>query len=61
MVRSEAMSDRDRAEETWLAMATPDPAFFLAEANEGEMGQEAEPRDRRVVGGARRAIPYRED
>lgn len=53
MVTSEAMSGRERTEEAWLAMATPDPAFFLAEAHEGESGQEVKPRDRRAAGGTR--------
>lgn len=60
MVRHEETPGRNRAEESWLAMADQDPAFFLAEADEAEIGREDESPYSDAAGGARRRVPSQE-
>lgn len=54
-------SRRNGTGQGWLAMVTPDPAFFLAEAGGKETGQEEEPPYRGVGDGTGRRTTSRED
>jgi hypothetical protein len=60
-VRTEETSGRKHSMEAWLAMAIPDPAFFLVGVDDGETSEEAKPPYRRAASGARRRVTSEED
>ena len=44
-----------------LRPATPDPAFFIVEVDDGEMRREVQPPRRRALDEERRRVPSRRD